>query len=97
MSDGSLTTAEDGSTRLSARRTQVCLYATYQIESLVRLLPGLIPETDETFSGVHALRGIAGRIAELNSVLMSGLGEDTMSARELDCTVNITPQEVVHV
>ena len=96
MSDESLTIHANGLVTLSTQRTAVCLEATYQIESLSTLLATLVPESDATFTLRHTVRGIAGRISALNSVLMSGIGDDSETVRGLAFIVNPNSNEVRH-
>ena len=93
MSDKSLTTHADHSVTLSAQRQAVCLEATYQIESLSALLATLVPMSDETLFLHHAVRGIAGRIAALNSVLMGGIDDGGETVRRLSHIVSPNSKE----
>lgn len=55
-------------------RQELCLRAAWEMDKLARILPGMVPLDDE--QNHFAVRGIAGRMLRLTSVLMSGLGDD---------------------
>ena len=61
---------------LSQARLDVCLSATWEIDALARILPEQVPNTGDTANARLVIRGIAGRLLRLTSVLMSGLGEE---------------------
>lgn len=94
MSDKSLILDAEGAAHLTGPRVSACLDATYQIESLAKLLTTLVPMTDATFSAYHAVLGIAGRIATLNSALMSGLGDESEPTNNLNRMVHPNNLEV---
>ena len=69
-----------------AARRAVCLDATYEIEALAALLPGLVPR--EVDGAYLVVRGIAARLAHLSGVVMSGLNDDDASTVDLQYSVS---------
>lgn len=84
-----LTEHSDGSIALSARRAHVCKSATWEIEGICRLLASLTSEDDGQSDLIR--RGLCGRILQLNSVLMGGLGDSTERTADLERTVYLKP------
>lgn len=68
-------TTESTGVTLSERRMMVCLDAAWEIDALVRILPDQVPDIDECRGAHLVVRGIAGRLLRLTSLLMSGIGE----------------------
>ena len=69
-----------------AARRAVCLDATYEIEVLAALLPGLVPRDAE---GTHlVVRGIAARLVHLSGVVMSGLNDEAADTTDLQYSVS---------
>jgi hypothetical protein len=69
------TTTESVGVTLSERSMIACLEAVWEIDALARILPGQVPNIDECRGAHHVVRGIAGRLLRLTSLLMSGIGE----------------------
>ena len=69
------TTTECTGVTLSERRMMACLEAAWEIDALARILPDQIPDIEECRSAHLVVRGIAGRLLRLTSLLMSGIGE----------------------
>lgn len=79
-----LTQHPDGSTTLSRERLSVCLDATYELEALANIMPGLVPNIMEAEGAHYAVRGIADRIRRLSIVLMGGLGDEVETVNSLE-------------
>ena len=79
-----LTQHPDGSTTLSRRRLSICMDATYELEALANILPGLVPDIIEAEGAHYAVRGIADRIRRLSIVLMSGLDDEAETVKNLE-------------
>lgn len=75
MNATTTTTTESGGVTLSERRMKVCLEAAWEIDALARILPEQVPIIDGCHGAHHVVRGIAGRLLRLSSLLMSGIGE----------------------
>ena len=78
---------------LNDARLSVCLDAVYELDGLVRLLPVQMNGNDEDdFHNARlVVRGLAGRMLRLSSVLLSGLGEDNfVSTDDLEKIVHLT-------
>ncbi|WP_424191832.1 hypothetical protein ACMYR3_10105 [Ampullimonas aquatilis] len=60
---------------LSDARLTACLQAAWELASLARQLPIIVPPQDDN-DHHFAVRGIAARIDQLASILISGLHED---------------------
>ena len=69
-----------------AERRAVCLDATYEIEALAVLLPGLV--TREVSGEYLVIRGIAARLVHLSGVVMSGLNDDAAETTDLQYSVS---------
>ena len=69
------TTTESVGVTLSERRMIAYLEAVWEIDALARILPGQVPNIDGCHGAHHVVRGIAGRLLRLTSLLMSGIGE----------------------
>lgn len=54
-------------------RVNALLDASYEIDKIARVLPGLVPMDDDQTH--YAVRAMAGRLLRLTSVLMAGLSE----------------------
>jgi hypothetical protein len=67
--------AQSGGVTLSERRMMACLEAAWEIDALARILPDQVPDIDECQGARLVVRGIAGRLLRLTSLLMSGIGE----------------------
>lgn len=72
---------------LGELRVDVCLEAAYELEALALLLVNIVPEEHNITR--RQVRGVAGRIKELASVLMSGLGDDLEGSEALDMVVRL--------
>ena len=70
-----ISTPESGGVVLSKRRMDACLEAAWEIDALARILPDQVPNIEECHGAHHVVRGIAGRLLRLTSLLMSGIGE----------------------
>jgi hypothetical protein len=78
---------------LNDARLSVCLDAVYELDELVRLLPAQMNSNDEDdlHNARFIVRGLAGRMLRLTSVLLSGLGEDNfVSTDDLEKIVHLT-------
>lgn len=87
MSNNGVTEHEDSSLTVDKQRLHVCRQAAYELEALVGLLPGLGTESQEGL----AVRGIAGRLLQLSSVLILGLCDDNTSTADLERDVFLLP------
>ncbi len=84
----SLTRHKDESVTISEARRLVLLEATWEIDALALLLPKTAPQEKMYESGHLAVRGIAGRMRALSSILMSGL-EDADSIDRWEAEVMV--------
>lgn len=84
-----LTQHDDGSITLSEDRATLCLEVAWELEALALVLPGMVPE-DAKQSAHAVVRGMAGRIKQLTSVLMSGLSDSVEDVDGLSSTVMVT-------
>ena len=82
----------DSSATLSRERLSVCLNATYELEALANIMPGLVPDIVEAEGAHYAVRGIADRIRRLSHVLMAGLGDEVETVKNLERKVFGTAQ-----
>ena len=87
----SLTTNENGSVTLGKDRHMVCLEAAWELEALAFVLPGLVPNIDEAPGVHHAVRGIAGRLVVLSSVLMAALFDEAEKTKRLERKILVLP------
>jgi hypothetical protein len=83
-------TNEDGSITLSEQRLLVCLEAAWELDALTVLLPSIVSNAVEIHDAYHSVRGIAGRIKALASVLMSGLSDEAETTEILERDVMVT-------
>ena len=79
-----LTEHADGSVTLSHERLNVCLEATWELEALANVLPGLVPNVAEADGAHHVVRGLSDRINRLACVLMAGLGDEVQTVKALE-------------
>ena len=76
--------------QLDERRQAVCMDAAIELETIARVLPSLVPNDGEGVHGQHyAVRAMAGRVLRLASVLMSGLGDESVSTAHLERVLNL--------
>lgn len=62
-------------------RVALCLTATYELDKIARMLPGMVPlDEDQTH---YAVRAMAGRMLRLTSALLDGLGDDGVTTEEI--------------
>lgn len=70
---------------INPARRQICLEAAWEIDALARVLPGLVPESEEHGLGPRLVfRGIAERLLSLAAVLAHGLEDERMSTDQLE-------------
>ena len=81
--DGGDTPATPKTTTITENRLHLCLEAAWELDALARCLPGLVLNVEDTKMSYLAVRGIAGRLLRLASVLMSGLDDDSESEAKL--------------
>jgi len=86
----SLTEHKDESATLSSARLAVCLQCAWELDALASHLPNMVPMVDDDKGAHFAVRGIAGRIQQLASVLMSGLGDSLAATDDLARTLNVS-------
>lgn len=86
----SLTTGENKSVTLGKDRHTVCLQAAWELEALAFLLPTLVTNIDEGSGEHYAVRGIASRVLALSNVLMSALGDEVVTTRDLEEIIFVT-------
>ena len=80
----------DGLVRMDARRQMVALDASIELESLARLLPRLVSsDGDNSHEAHYAVRGVAGRVLRLSSVLMSALSDESETTAHLERVLNL--------
>lgn len=72
---------------LSPRKQQLLLEAAYEIDALAHLLPGLLPPLEEIARERLQLRGQAMRFIQLADAIMSCVGDDIPSMRQLELKV----------
>ena len=65
----------------SKERIGLCFDATYEIDKLARVLPGMVPLDED--QAHYAVRAIAGRLLRLTHVLMSALGDDMETVADM--------------
>lgn len=76
---------------LSDAHLSVCLEAVYELDALARLLPAQINcDGDDLMNARLVVRGIAGRILRLTSVLISGLDDDGCDTDRLEKIIHLT-------
>ncbi len=82
--------AMGGLVRMDARRQRVAVDAATELEVLARLLPRLVPDDGENSHESHyAVRGVAGRVLRLASVLLSSLSDESEATVHLEDVLNI--------
>lgn len=64
------------------------LQAVYELDKLARVLPSLVPVDEDQHH--YAVKGVAGRMLRLTSVLLSGLDDDQVHASDIQGIVNFT-------
>ena len=97
-SDNGITKNADHSVQLSAARSSLCIDATWEIDALARMLPDIIPLTDETTTAMYfSVRGITARILQLNEVVMGALSDEIDTVERMHRVVNLKLPEVAHV
>ena len=67
-------------------RKHLCLEATWELDKIARMLPGLVPLDDDQQH--FAVKALAGRILRLTSALMDGLGDDTRTNEDMRRIIN---------
>ncbi|MFV5215615.1 hypothetical protein ACLIIZ_17980 [Azonexus caeni] len=66
-----------GMISLSLARRDVIAEASFEIDTLARVVAGVVPLKDD--NAFYAVRGIAARLLDLASIVMSGMTDETES------------------
>lgn len=79
-----------GLVRMDARRQSAALDAAIELEALARLLPSLVPNNgDNSHEAHYSVRGVAGRVLRLASVVMSALSDESEATERLERVLNL--------
>lgn len=80
-----------GLVRMDSRRQTVALDAAIELETLARLLPRLVPTDngDNSHEAHYSVRGVAGRVLRLASVVMSALSDESEATERLERVLNL--------
>ena len=62
---------------------KLCLEVAWEIDAMARVLPDLVPNTDEGYGHHFLVRAMAGRLLRLSYVLMGALGDDAETTESL--------------
>ena len=73
---GTLVTMEE-------KRQFLCLEVAWEIDAMARVLPDMVPNTDEGYGHHFLVRAMAGRLLRLSYVLMGALGDDAETTESL--------------
>lgn len=74
---------------MDEKRQLLCLEVAWEIDAMARVLPGMVPNSDEG-NGAHFLaRAMAGRLLRLSKVLMPALGDDSETTASLERIISL--------
>ena len=68
---------------MEEKRQFLCLEVAWEIDAMARVLPDLVPNTDEGYGHHFLVRAMAGRLLRLSNVLMGALGDDAETTESL--------------
>lgn len=68
---------------MDEQRQQLCLDVAWEIDALARVLPELVPNTNENNGAHFVIRALSGRLLRLAHVLMGAAGDPGETTDEL--------------